>query len=337
MAIKVKHEGNVTSRAVAGAIGGQARRNAEDSKALSQMAAQQNMAANRPLGGAHASPVAPGHATAQLGNASAPMLPPPHPPVDPVRAAAVQRAVGDVKNAQEQEMYDYKLSAQQKNEITAINNALEEARKSGRYTPEEMEKLERQADDKRLGIKPLPTPKEEKPTPQIELDSQGREWINNGNKWELVQSLMPQSKESEENKDRRRFVAGLFKEKVPVDKDDETLGDRMLTPAEMQNELKRYDDFMKLINPAPTVPQNTDLNVGPIAQQPANPALDISNVLDPTGVLRGQYTPQPQPVPQPAVPSPTRPAPAPAPAPLPENATPEQRAEYAKKKWAVRK
>ena len=110
MAIRVKHEGNVTSRAVAGAIGGQARRNAEDSKALAQMAAQQNMAANRQLNGAHASPVAPGHAAAQPGHASAPMVSPPPPPTDPERMAAVQQRVGDVKNSQLAEILGLKHS-----------------------------------------------------------------------------------------------------------------------------------------------------------------------------------------------------------------------------------
>ena len=70
MAIKVKHEGNVTSRIVASAVGGTGRRNAEDSKALAQKAAQENMAANRQLQGAHANPTAPYAPAAQLGHAS---------------------------------------------------------------------------------------------------------------------------------------------------------------------------------------------------------------------------------------------------------------------------
>lgn len=106
MAIKVKHEGNVTSRVVASSLGGEARRNAEDSKSLAQMAAQQNMAANRPLGGVHASPAAPGHATATPGHATAPMVSAPRPPTDPVRAAAVQQRVGDVRNTQQLELID---------------------------------------------------------------------------------------------------------------------------------------------------------------------------------------------------------------------------------------
>lgn len=55
---------------------------------------------------------------------------------------------------------DAEFSARQRAEFASINNALEDARRSGRYTPEEMKELERQADEKRLGIKPLPTPRE---------------------------------------------------------------------------------------------------------------------------------------------------------------------------------
>ena len=57
-------------------------------------------------------------------------------------------------------MMDAEFSARQRAEFSSINNALEDARRSGRYTPEEMKELERQADEKRLGIKPLPTPRE---------------------------------------------------------------------------------------------------------------------------------------------------------------------------------
>ncbi len=64
------------------------------------------------------------------------------------------------KAQQERELFDYKLTQKQKMELAAINDALEEARKSGRYTPEEMAELEQQALVRRAGIKPLPTPRE---------------------------------------------------------------------------------------------------------------------------------------------------------------------------------
>ena len=69
MAIKVKHEGNVTSRITAATAGGRGKRASDDGKAWMQIAAQEAMAGNRQLQGAHASPVAPGHASAQLTHA----------------------------------------------------------------------------------------------------------------------------------------------------------------------------------------------------------------------------------------------------------------------------
>ena len=69
MAIKVKHEGNVTSRITAASAGGQGKRAADDGKAGAQIAAGEAQAANKQLQGAHASPVSPGHASAQLTHA----------------------------------------------------------------------------------------------------------------------------------------------------------------------------------------------------------------------------------------------------------------------------
>ena len=66
MAIKVKHEGNVTSRITAAGAGGSGKRAADDGKAWMQIAAGENQSGNRQLQGAHASPVSPGHASAQL-------------------------------------------------------------------------------------------------------------------------------------------------------------------------------------------------------------------------------------------------------------------------------
>lgn len=76
------------------------------------------------------------------------------------KEAEIQRRVGNVKNTQTRQMFDYQLSAKQKMELQQINDALEDARRSGRYSAEEMAELEKQADEKRMGIKPLPTPRE---------------------------------------------------------------------------------------------------------------------------------------------------------------------------------
>ena len=267
MAIKVKHEGNVTSRIVAAAKGGRGKRAAEEGKAWMQIAAQEAMAGNRQLNGAHASPVAPGHASAPLTHAptgSAPgMMHAPsgggggggrrgagsgssfrsgsgggggdldlkvtgtdiftRPDKESVwdqstrqwkrkwlpgeKEAEAQQRVGDVKNSQQmtldesrnelaQQQFEYKLSAEQKNELAKINSALEDARRSGRFSDEELGELERQAAAKRMGIKPLPVPKEEAPKPVFHTDENGQRWIQNGQKWEPVQTpTAPQSVE----------------------------------------------------------------------------------------------------------------------------------------------
>ena len=64
------------------------------------------------------------------------------------------------KSQQERDLFDYKLSQKQKMEISAVTDAVDNARRSGRFTPEEMEDIERQATVKLMGIKPLPTPRE---------------------------------------------------------------------------------------------------------------------------------------------------------------------------------
>ena len=71
MAIKVKHEGNVTSRITAAGAGGRGKRAADDGKAFAQIAASEAQAGNKQLQGAHASPVSPGHASAPLTHAAA--------------------------------------------------------------------------------------------------------------------------------------------------------------------------------------------------------------------------------------------------------------------------
>ena len=264
MAIKVKHEGNVTSRITAAARGGRGKRAAEDGKAWAQIAASEAQAANRQLQGAHASPVAPGHASAQLIHAptgAAPGIA--HAPAGgggggsrgsgasgSGRSASAdggsgrrrlkvtgdkffqkpdkesqwdwdsrqwvreylpgeweaeeQQRVGDVKNAQQMELdehkaglarqeYDYKLSSQQKSEISKITDGLDQARQSGRFTDEELAELERQAYAKIMGVKPLPTPVTEPPKPNVqEID--GVKYVQNGQKWDPVQTpAAPQS------------------------------------------------------------------------------------------------------------------------------------------------
>ena len=103
------------------------------------------------------------------------------------KEAEAQQRIGDVKNRQMEELFDYKLTQQQKQELQQINDALEGARKSGRYTDEEMAELARQADSRRMGIKPLPVPKTEPDKPNIQTDDAGRSWIQTGRGWERVE------------------------------------------------------------------------------------------------------------------------------------------------------
>ena len=73
--------------------------------------------------------------------------------------AGLAEEAAEAKMDREAELFDYKLTQKQRMEIAAINDAVEEARKSGRYTPQEMAALERQADMQRMGIKPQAVPR----------------------------------------------------------------------------------------------------------------------------------------------------------------------------------
>ena len=64
------------------------------------------------------------------------------------------------KSQQDRDLFDYRLSQKQKMEIAAVTDAVDSARRSGRFTPEEMDDIERQATVKLMGIKPIPTPRE---------------------------------------------------------------------------------------------------------------------------------------------------------------------------------
>jgi hypothetical protein len=57
------------------------------------------------------------------------------------------------------DLYDYKLTQKQRMEVAAINDVIENARKSTRWGQDEIAALERQADMLRLGIKPQPVPR----------------------------------------------------------------------------------------------------------------------------------------------------------------------------------
>ena len=238
MAIKVKHEGNATSRLMAASEGGRAKRAVEDGKTWMQIASAEAQAGNKQLTGAHASPISPGNAHATPGHAATGSAPGiihapsgaggggshggsrgggtgvqpsdgewkvtgtsifDRPDAESVwnpntdqwmrhylpgeKEAEAQQRVGDVQNAQ----YEYKLNAQQRAEIDGINQAIEEARQSGSFTPDELAALERQAYAKMAGINPLPTPKSEPVMPNVQM-IEGRPYVLNGNKWDPVET-----------------------------------------------------------------------------------------------------------------------------------------------------
>jgi len=72
----------------------------------------------------------------------------------------LQGELADQAAQRDRELYDYKLTRKQRMELSAINDALEEARASGRFSPDQLAELEQQAILRRAGIKPLPTPRE---------------------------------------------------------------------------------------------------------------------------------------------------------------------------------
>lgn len=182
MAIKVKHEGNVTSRVVASAIGGKGRRDAEDSKALAQKAAQENIAANRQLQGAHASPSAPYSPQAQLGHASMQQASPVRQStLDYARQAVRDERLNDLAMTRDEnlaklregaaiaederraQMWKEEFSTKQRAEIDDLNNMREEILASGRYSDAEKKVLLDQLDARKWGIQPtsrLKTPEE---------------------------------------------------------------------------------------------------------------------------------------------------------------------------------
>lgn len=71
----------------------------------------------------------------------------------------LQGELADQAALRDMELYDYKLTQKQRMEIAAINDAVEEARKSGDWLPNELANLRRQADMLRMGIKPQAVPR----------------------------------------------------------------------------------------------------------------------------------------------------------------------------------
>ena len=224
MAIKVKHEGNVTSRIVASAVGGTGRPNAEDTNALAQKAAQENMAANRQLQGAHANPTAPYAPAAQLGHASMQ-----HAPAVRQSALDYQRQterdallqenslarIGKEAELREQaavsadarKLANWKeqYSFGQRAEIDNLNNLRDEVMSRDDFTEEQKKDLLRQIDARKFGIQPNTFPKSQEeidaetfdPAKDFAqnsyTDAQGNIWTRDPRGgWRIGQAAQPQ-------------------------------------------------------------------------------------------------------------------------------------------------
>ena len=201
----------------------------------------------------------------------------------------------------EQELYDYKLTRMQKMELAAINDALEEARASGRFSPDEMAELEKQAYIRRAGIKPLPTPREkdaQKAFDERIVTAGGvRGYINSKGDFEPFQD--PNAK------NEKRLTLNDVLKNVPTMTPDKNGGADILIPME-----DRLDMAQKILD----------------RMYPPNAAVSGSAPAAPT-------SPAPTPTAQPTAAGTAQPAPV---QPPPADATPEQKADYADKRWTRR-
>lgn len=353
MAIKVKHEMNAAPAAAATLAAGRARRSMETAR----MFASGSGSGGRGGGttGAHASAISPGGAQAHVVGAHAPgvtdwegtrrenaaqeaaRLKQAIDVANANNAAAKERAqmgidadAEKLKNTQaftmgqteaerewrekqesnrlkqERELYEYKLTRKQKMELAAINDALEEARASGRFSPDEMAELEQQAYIRRAGIKPLPTPREKDAQrafdERIVTAGGVRGYINSKGDFEPFQD--PNAK------NEKRLTLNDVLRNVPTKKVNpaDPVGNEIDVPMD-----ERLDMAQKILDrmypPQPAAPSGIDPSV-------------INQTVDPLGMLFPWAGGQ-QPL-QPAAPIAPREI-----KPLPQDATPEQAADYA--------
>lgn len=194
--------------------------------------------------------------------------------------------------ANAREMYTHKITQQQKLEIDAINEAYENARKSGDYTEEELKELRRQRDAKLLGIKPIATAKEEPAKPNIQ-EVNGRKYIQNGDRWDPIDEPTPPPTAEQAfggtytdpqtgkryglDKNNRLYEVGgvdqqaANRQKFILDniKNATNIGGTPLTGDALKAEMKRlgemYDAAMSSVQPEP-----------PPQPQPAQPSANAS-------------------------------------------------------------
>lgn len=173
MGIKVRHDQNVTSTIASSALGGKGKRQAEDSKALMQKAANENIAANRQLTGAHAPSASPGHASAPLTHASLISPGSPHMTMGERERMQTISESSDIRKIREHAASSERsYSAKQQADWYALGQAYEDAVRSGRYTQPELDELARQIDMQKMRIRENPIDRLQKEkTAQEDIDS----------------------------------------------------------------------------------------------------------------------------------------------------------------------
>ena len=206
--------------------------------------------------------------------------------------ASGRRALGmlGAKSQMERELYDYKLSQKQKMEIAAVTDAVDSARRSGRFTPEEMDDIERQATVKLMGIKPLPTPRERDAqqafNDRIVTAGGVQGYINSKGDFEPFQD--PNAKSE------RRLTLNDVLKNVPMrelDPTDKTGLKEIDIPID-----RRLDTAQKILDRM-YPPQPTSPGIDPAIQQ----ALDPLGMMFPRGAAQppaGPYAPPPPPTPE---------------------------------------
>lgn len=172
MAIKVKHEGNVTSRVMASAGGGKGRRQAEDGVRLTQIQSQADIAAQDRASreSMQAMGTAAHLASSALGRAPG-IMSAPSGPSGLVRGGG--RGGGSSFTSQPYDWRDEQpapvrdtYTDRQRAEFNRLSEALVRAEQSGDFTPDEMKELRRQVTEAQLGIKPVKVMEKEPAFPE---------------------------------------------------------------------------------------------------------------------------------------------------------------------------
>jgi hypothetical protein len=156
MAIKVKHEGNVTSRLTASSAGGTGRRQAEDAARLTQMQTQADIAAQEQASreAMQLSGTAAHLAASGLGRAPG-IISAPSGPSGLVHGTGKRSGLNWGSEPYDGSRPEETYTDRQIAEHNRLSDALVKAEQSGDYTPEEMTELRKQVHAKQMGIEPV--------------------------------------------------------------------------------------------------------------------------------------------------------------------------------------